>query len=82
MEKFILRYSWFVLIYLFKPLGIDVLKKDGKGGLKQTSACRFWFRWIFTNAVISSGIAITWFYILIVETNIEDEERDKERQGD
>ena len=72
MEKFILRYSWFVLIYLFKPLGIDVLKKDGKGGLKQTSAFRFWFRWIFTNAVISSGIAITWFYILIVETNIED----------
>ena len=72
MEKFILKYTWFVLNYLFKTLGLDLLKKDGKGGLKQTSACRFWLRWTCTNAVISSSIAITWCYILIVETNIED----------
>ena len=72
MEKFILKYTWFALNYLFKTLGLDLLKKDGKGGLKQTSACRFWLRWTCTNAVIISGITIMWCYILIVETNPED----------
>ena len=72
MEKFILKYSWFALHYLFKTLGLDLLKKDGKGGLKQTSACRFWLRWTCTNAVISSGIVVTGCYILFVETSHEE----------
>ena len=71
-EKFILKYSWFVLNYFFKTLGLDLLKKDGKGGLKQTSACQFWLRWTCTNAIISFSMTVTFFYILIVETTPED----------
>ena len=71
-EKFILKYSWFVLNYFFKTLGLGLLKKDGKGGLKQTSACQFWLHWTCTNAVISFSMTVTFFYILIVETTPED----------
>ena len=71
MEKFILKQSWFALNYFFKPLGLDLLKKDGKGRLKQTPACRFWLRWSCFNAVMIFAITVTFGYILIVETTPE-----------
>ena len=71
MEKFLLKYSWFALNYFFKPLGLDLLKKDGKGRLKQTPACGFWLRWSCFNAVMIFAITVTFGYILIVETTPE-----------
>ena len=72
MEQFLLKYTWFTLNYFFKNLGLDILKWDGRGGLKPTSACRFWLRLVCTYVVINSGIIAIYCYILIVEKTPED----------
>ena len=72
MEPFILRYTWFTLNYIFKNLGLDLLKRDGEGKLKQTSACRFWIRVVCTYVVVDLLYALIYCYILIVETTPED----------
>ena len=72
MELFLLQYTWFTLNYFFKNLGLDLLKWDGKGGWKPTSACRFWFRFVCTYVVINSGIIAIYCYILIAEKIPED----------
>ena len=72
MEQFLLKYSWFTLNYIFKNLGLDLLKRDGKGGLKPTSACRFWSCLVCTYVVINFGIIAIYCFILMVEKTPED----------
>ena len=72
MEQFILRYTWFTLNYIFKTLGLDLLKRDGEGRLIQTSACRFWIRVVSTYVVVNLLVTSTFWYILLVETTPKD----------
>ena len=72
MEPFILRYTWFVLNYIFKTFGLDLLQKEGGGNLKPTSTCRFWLRLVCTYVGIDLLYASTCCYIVILETTPED----------
>ena len=72
MEQFILKYTWFALNYLFKNLGLDLLRRDGYGGLKPTSAWSFWLRFVCTNVALIFVIIAIHCYILIVEITSED----------
>ena len=72
MEQFILRYSWFALNYILRILGLNLLKRDGEAGLRQTSVCQFWLPLAGTYFVIHGSIIAIYCYIFNFETTYEE----------
>ena len=72
MEQFIFSYTWFALNYLLRLLGLNILKRDGDTGLRQTSACQFWLPLAFTYFVIFGSLTAIYCYIFNVEATFEE----------
>ena len=69
MELFILNYTWFVLHYIFRYLGVNPCEKDEFGKLKPTSACRYWMRFVCTNILVLVIFTGSFLYQVFVETS-------------
>ena len=72
MELFILNYTWFVLHYIFRYLGVNPCEKDEFGKLKPTSACRYWMRFVCTNILVLVIFTGSFLYQVFVETSPEE----------
>ena len=72
MELFSLNYTWFVLHYIFRYLGVNPCEKDEFDNLKPTSACCYWTRFICTNSLVLIIFAGSFLYQIFVETTPEE----------
>ena len=72
MEQFILRYTWFALNYILRILGLNLLKRDDKAGLRPTSACQFGLPLACTYLVTHGSIIAIYCYIFNVEATFEE----------
>ena len=72
MELFSLNYTWFVLHYIFRYLGVNPCEKDEFDNLKPTSACRYWMRFICTNSLVLIIFGGSFLYQVFVETTPEE----------
>ena len=72
MEQFILRYTWFALNYILRILGLNLLKRDDKAGLRPTSACQFGLPLACTILLTHGSIIAIYCYIFNFETTYEE----------
>ena len=73
MEHFILKYTWFILYYIFGFCGIFPCQRTEEGSrLKLTSTSRFWWKFFSTYFVIKLSFVLENLYVFWFEKSFED----------
>ena len=71
MELFLFEKSWFFMDTLFRLFGIYPCQRIGESGLKPTSTCRFWTRYVFTATINILIVGTPIAYASWQETNFD-----------
>ena len=71
MELFLFEKSWFFMDTLFRLFGIYPCQRIGESGLKPTSTCRFWTRYVFTATINVLIVGTPIAYASWKETNFD-----------